>query len=280
MQAQGLLPERVYAQIMKIDPHRMDRFLPAWARRANPIIRAQLGVFWRAMTPDLSVPARWYLYQMLITLVSFALPGMFNLLLPVVVVPVILLPFVLYFYCDTLFRIGAETAMVLADDVRQDRITLLRTTPIPLMQALAAKGAAAIWRQVETLELLLLAIVLLSFPMVILQHATFNLLDAQPMQTRLMVITGVTASIGRFFLEPMMIAALGIAMGSVNKLRIPAILSTGALAFAYAVLINLPRLLELDVWGRLLIETALPLALPVAITWLSLKFAVHQLTRD
>jgi hypothetical protein len=273
------LPERIYAQIMQIDPQRMDRHLPSWARRAHPIIRQQLGIFWRAITPDLTVPVRLFFFQSLAILLTFAVPGLFNLVLPVVAVPVVLLPAVIYFYIETLARIGAEAASRVADAHRNGHIELLRTTPLTLFEVLAAKGAAAVWRQIEMLEVLLFAAALLSLPMVILQQVNLYPPILYPVPVRVMMITGFAASLLRVVVEPLMLAALGVLMGTLIQSRIPAILATGALAFSYAVLINLPRLLPLTVPERFIVEMVLPLLLPVLIAFASFRLAVWRIER-
>jgi hypothetical protein len=274
------VPERIYAQIMQLDPQRLDKNLPVWARRAHPILRQQLGVFWRAITPDLSLPLRLFLYQCVAVLLTFAMPGLFALLLPIVAVPVVLLPAVLYFYLETLLRIGAEAASRIAEARRSGHLELLRTTPLSLYEILAAKGAAAVWRQIELLEILLFAAALLSLPVVILQHVNLYSPLLYPVPVRVMMILGFAVSLLRILIEPVMLAALGVLMGTLIQQRITAMLATGALAFAYFVLINLPRLLPLDVPQRFVIEMLLPLVLPAIISFAALRLAVWRIERE
>jgi hypothetical protein len=274
------VPERIYAQIMQLDPQRLDKNLPVWARRAHPILRQQLGVFWRAITPDLSLPLRLFLYQCVAVLLTFAMPGLFALLLPIVAVPVVLLPAVLYFYLETLVRIGAEAAARIADARRSGHLELLRTTPLSLYEILAAKGSASIWRQIELLEILLFAAALLSLPVVILQHVNLYPPLLYPVPVRVMMILGFAVSLLRVLIEPVMLAALGVLMGTLIQQRITAMLATGALAFAYFVLINLPRLLPLDVPQRFVIEMLLPLVLPAIISFAALRLAVWRVEHE
>jgi hypothetical protein len=277
---QQVLPERVYAQVMMIDPQRLDRHLPEWARRAHPVVRRQLGIFWRAITPDLLIPARLYVIQVAFVIITFVIPGLFNLLLPVVTVPVVLLPAVIYFYIETLVRIGAEAAASVADARASGRLELLRTTPLTLRDILSAHGAAAIWRQIEMLEVLLIGAALLSLPLVILQHVNLYPPLVYPIAVRFLMITGFAASLLRVLVEPLMIAAIGVLMGASTQARIPSMLATVALGIAYVVLINLPRLLPLDPAARFIVEMILPLVLPLLITWGALRLATWRIEKD
>jgi hypothetical protein len=280
MAVERTLAERVYVQVMNTDPQRVDRSLPAWARRSHPIVRYGLGVFRKVLTPDLLTPVRLYLVQAAVVLASFALPGLFNLLLPVVTVPMVLLPVGFYFYAETLHRIGAHAATLVADAVKCKRFDLLRVTPMSLEDILAAKGSAAIWRYIETLDLILLSAALLTLPMLILEYASYYPPTIYPVVTRLLMIGGFAACLLRIVLEPIMIASLGLLMGGAIGMRIPAVLATSALGFAYFILINLPRLLLLSPMERFLVEILLPLALPPLITIAALRLAVRLLSRD
>ncbi len=277
---ESALAERVYAQVMSTDPQRMDRTLPIWARRSYPIVRHELGVFHRVMTPDLWMPLRLFLVQILVILLSFPLPGLFNLLLPIVTVPIVLIPVALYFYVDTLARIGADATTSVADAKRKQQFTLLRVTPMPLRHILSAKASAAIWRQIETLDLLLLSAALLTLPVLILQYASYYSPSDYAVVSRLFMIVGFGACLLRVLLEPAMMAAVGVLMGALTGARIPGILATLTLGFAYALLINLPRLLPLSPTERFLIEIVLPLTLPPLITIGSLRLATYVLDRD
>jgi len=274
------LPERIYAQVMSIDPERMDRSLPPWARRSYPIVRHELGVFRRVMTPDFWLPIRLYLGQILVILLTFPLPGLFNLLLPIVTVPVVLMPVAFYFYIEVLAHIGANASTSVAEAKRKQRFTLLRVTPMPLRHILSAKASAAIWRYVETLDLLLLSAAILTLPVLVLQYASYYSPSDYPALSRLFMIVGFATCLLRILLEPVMMAALGVLMGALTGARIPAILATLTLGFAYAVLINLPRLLPLSPTERFLVDIVLPLVLPPLITIGSLRLATAVLQRD
>ncbi len=256
-----------------------DRRLPRWARRGHPVVQRQLGFFWKIMTPDFRLTWQVYVFQVVLIAISVLIPAIFTLLLPVIVVPVMLLPFAFYAYGEALYRIGAAAAASVAEDQRARRLDLLRTTPLPLREILLAKGAAAVWRQVESLDLLLVVTAFLSLPMVLILNTQVMQLD-EVGGARLLMIVGLTASLLRIVVEPPMIAALGVLMGSVSRDRIPAMLATGALGFAYFVMINLLRLAPLSLEARLVVEVALPLVLPPLITLFCLWLAERALGRE
>ena len=53
-----------------------------------------------------------------------------------------------------------------------------------------------------------------------------------------------------------------------------------SLTGVYFALLNLPRLLEMPVNLRLLLEIALPLIAPLVVIWCAFRFATHMLLRD
>ena len=272
--------DRLPLRVLATDPRRIDRQLPPWARRSHPIVRTELGALRKVMTPDLRLPLRLVALQAVLIAITLPLPGLFNLLLPVVTVPVVLLPIVLYFYIESLVRVGIAAASSVAQDQRRGRFPLLRATPIPLREILTAKACGAIWRQAETLDLLMMSAAVLSLPLLILQYASQYPPAVYPIESRLLMVGGLLIAVVRVMIEAPMIAALGVLMGAVTGARIPAVLATGALGLAYFVLLNLPRLLPLDPAGRFLVELVLPVILPPAITYGSLLLAVRVLERD
>jgi hypothetical protein len=256
-----------------------DHQLPRWARRGHPIVRRQLGVFWKVMTPDLRLVWQAYLLQIIFVALTLVFPFLFTLLLPVIIVPILLLPFSAVAYAGALYRIGASAAAGVADERRAERFDLLRLTPMTLGEILAAKGAAALWRQIETLDLIVTTVAFLSLPMVLILNTSLMTGD-QTLASRLILIAGLTTSLLRVLVEPPMMAVLGLLMGTVTRERIPAMLATGALGFAYFVLINLPRLAPLPPLTRVFVEMVLPLILPLIIIVLTLGLATRLLARE
>jgi hypothetical protein len=79
----------------------IDRSLPRWARRTNPVVRRDLGSYWKTLTPDMALVLRIYLVQVALILVSFVFPVTFILLMPTVTVTLVLLPIGVVMYAQS-----------------------------------------------------------------------------------------------------------------------------------------------------------------------------------
>jgi hypothetical protein len=84
----------------------------------------------------------------------------------------------------------------------------------------------------------------------------------------------------RLFLEPIMVGSVGLMIGTIVSPRIVALMVAATLNSAYFFFVNLPRLFDLSYSMRLIIEIALPLIVPVLVTWVSLRMAAHVIQRD
>jgi hypothetical protein len=92
----------------------IDANLPLWARRTNPIVRRDLGSYWKTLTPDMTLVLKVYLVQVGLVLLSFVFPVLFVLLMPTVTVTLVLLPVGLVLYAQILYGIGAAAATSVA----------------------------------------------------------------------------------------------------------------------------------------------------------------------
>ncbi|MEP7292198.1 MAG: hypothetical protein ABI835_10455, partial [Chloroflexota bacterium] len=72
------------ARIKQTFTNEIDRNLPVWARRTNPVVRRDLGSYWKTLTPDMGLVLRIYLSQVVLILLSFPFPLLFVLLMPTV----------------------------------------------------------------------------------------------------------------------------------------------------------------------------------------------------
>ncbi|MEO8610226.1 MAG: hypothetical protein ABI690_20190 [Chloroflexota bacterium] len=257
----------------------LDKRLPPWARRSHPIIRRQLGMYWKTILPDVGFLVKIVLVQAGLVVVSLPIPFIFDLALPTITASILLLPVAIYMYVQVLFAIGYAAAVNVADEVRYDTFTLLRVTPIDLPTILASKIAAAIWRQVENLGLLIIAAGLFSMPILISQYATIWPLAQYPVLSRLGMVLGLIVSLLRLILEPFMIGALGVMAGAGLRVRSSAVIATAIIAFFYFMGMNLIRFLKLPWPLQFGIEFILPIVLPLLIIWGSLKLAERFITR-
>lgn len=258
----------------------IDRNLPVWARRTNPVVRRDLGAYWKTLTPDLMLVLRVYLIQVGLIVVSFVFPVIFVLLMPTVTVTLVLLPVGIVLYAQILYSVGTAAAASVAKERRNTTLDLLLIIPHTTRHTLYSKVAAAVWRQTENLSLVIMGAALVSLPLLIIQYDVFISLSDDPLLMRLGLILALGMSIVRVLIEPVMIGAIGVLVGAAVSSRIPAIVTTAGIGAAYFVLINLARLAPLDTAGRLFVEIVLPVMLPLLITALAFRAAAFLLTRD
>jgi hypothetical protein len=261
-------------------PIELDKSLPGWARRSNPIIRRHLGMYWKTILPDTGFLVKVVLVQAGLIVATLPLPFLFDLALPTITASILLLPVAIFMYVQLLFAVGYAAACNVADEVRNDTFTLLRATPITLQSILASKIAAAIWRQVENLGLLIIAAALFSLPILISQYATIWPLDEHPILSRTGMVLGLIVSLLRLVLEPFMIGALGVMCGAALRVRSSAVVATSLIAFFYFITTNMLRFLKIPWPLQFLVEFVVPVAVPLLLIWASFKLAEYFLTRS
>jgi hypothetical protein len=69
-------------------------------------------------------------------------------------------------------------------------------------------------------------------------------------------------------------------MGSAVKLRTSAFVSTAGLAFFYFLLINLLRLVPMAWWLHLIVDSILPVVLPLIISYGAIKATIRLIKQD
>ncbi len=258
----------------------LDRNLPRWARRSNPIVRRHLGGFLAAPLPQLDLLSRLLLIQIAIVLLSLLIPAILELTALLALVALIALPVALYSYAAALFGIGRAAANAMMDELEGRGLDTLRTTPLTLRSILLSKIAASLWTQAINMETVILITATLSLPIITIQQASLYSPEKLLWPSRGLIIAGLIASLLRVFVEPLMMGALGILAGTVAGLRVSAVTWTILLGAAYFVMINLPRLAVLAWPERLLIESVLPVILPILITVGALTLARIILEQD
>lgn len=259
--------------------------LPYWARSTNPIVRRHLGLYWRTIPPELQPFIRITLLWLGLLLLDVVLP----LELPLVFVPaiafsvgaLIALPIALYYYGMLLARIGAMATLAMTQEMRNNTMPLLIATPMSLEQIFLGKIAAAIWKQMDTLVLIAYIAILICPSLLIIHYDS-----AHAMRDGVMVARGLTgltlvASLLRLLVEPVMVGAIGVLVGSVVRYRSTAVTSTLLLAGGYFVLLNMLRYLpNMTSTGTLLVDVVLPLLLPPLITLFCLRVTRWIVMRD
>lgn len=267
-------------RVTSFEVREVDRSLPEWARRSNPIVRRHLGEYWKTMSLDALLVLRIFIGNCIFVLLSLPMPFLLTLVMPTVMVSLVLLPIGFIMYAQSLLLIGTVAAVLVADERRNRSLDLLRACPRPLQQVIYSKIAAAVWRQLENLSLIITAAALLSLPLLVIQYDMLISMSQQAILMRLALVLALAASVIRIFLEVVLIGSIGALVGAATPLRAPAILTTTLLTGAYFALINLVRLLDVELAMRLFIEIALPLLLPLLLIPICLRLTVYLLTRD
>jgi hypothetical protein len=260
-------------------PVELDKRLPLWARRSNPVVRRHLGMYWKTILPEAGFLVKLVVIQAILIAATLPLPFLFDLALPTITASILLFPIAIYMYVQLMFAVGYASAVTVADEMRNDTFTLLRVTPITLESILASKIAAAIWRQVENLSLLIIAAALFSMPILISQFATIWPLDQYPLLSRLGMVLGLIVSLLRLCLEPFMIGALGVMAGAALRVRSSAVVATSLMGFFYFLFMNLIRFLKIPWPLQFITELILPVILPIFLIWLALKLARYFVAR-
>ncbi len=261
-------------------PVELDRRLPAWARRSNPVVRRHLGLFWKTILPELDFLLRIYGAQVAIIAISLPIPFLLDLLAPTITATILLLPFALVMYIQTLVLIGYQAAIIMTAELQADNLTLLRVTPLSLRSILGSQVASVVWRHVENLGLLIVAAGLLTLPILITIYAQQWPLAEYPIASRLAMMIGLAVAMLRLVIEPFLIGVIGTTCGVIFRQRSPAVLATFLFTVIYFLAINLPRLLHFSPLPGYLVEFVLPLAAPLAIIAGCFAHSRYLLERD
>lgn len=280
MAQRALVDQAAVRMIIPVEKTDMDQQLPEWARRSNPIVRRQLGAYWKTLMPDLGLIVKLVLLQVVFIAISYAIPAVFTVIMPTVTVSLVLLPCAAIIYLQSLVSIAATNAVTLVDERRKDTLPLLLMIPRPLTHILYSKVAAGMWRQIENLGIVWLAVVLFSMPLLIIQYDLLFSIETNPLLMRGALLVALASALIRLFLEPIMIGSIAVLMGAITWARVPAVVGTVLLAGAYFLAINLLRLLPLDPALRLFVDSILPLIAPLVITFGALRLATWALRRD
>ncbi len=263
-----------------VQPSRLQ--LPHWAKHDNPIVRRHLGMYWKTIPPDVQPIFTIYIAQVIMIFLTIPMPVIFDLTMPLVVASVVIMPFLYVFYGRILLSIAVASADVMSQELRNDTLNLLRTTPIPLHYIFLGKVASAVWRHVDDLALLLFATVAFSLPLVVMNYAnTWSPTDF-PYTSHFAISVAVGASLVRLVLEPIMIGAVGILIGSTVRYKSTAMTATMVVGFFYFVFINMLRYTPVNdnLALYMFIDLLVPVAMPIIITVIILKISALIVERD
>jgi hypothetical protein len=263
-----------------LTPPGLDQNLPEWARRSNPIVRRHLGGYWKAMPVELGGLARIVGWQFAFILLTLPLPFLLAILMPAATASLVVLPAALFQYGRSLLTIGLSASAAVASERANQSLDLLRVSPRPLEHILLSKIAAAIWREIENLALIAVAVAVFSLPLLVIHYDALLSAQGQPLLMRFGLMAALLISLLRIPFEVTMIAAIGGLMGALGRVRAAAFIATALWGGTYFIFVNLLRLLTLDLSARLFVEMVLPLLLPAAITALCLRLTLFILIRE
>lgn len=280
MSVNQTLLEQAAQRIIHRQGDEIDRRLPEWARRSNPIVRRELGVYWKLMTIDLDFIGRLYILNAGIIVLSLLVPFLFMLLMPAATISIVVLPALMVVYALSLGRIAAASAASMAGERDHGSLDLLRVCPRPLPDILYSKAAAAVWRQVENIGMVLTGVAALSLPILVIQYDWLFSAQDQPLAMRVALALGLGSAILRIPLEAALLASIGVAAGSFTRYRIAAMLAAILLGVAYFVAVNAVRLLTNEPYLRLLLDVALPLIAPLPLIAGCYWVAIRRIERE
>ncbi|MEO0562829.1 MAG: hypothetical protein AAF125_12000, partial [Chloroflexota bacterium] len=146
-----------------LPPLEVDRQLPAWARRSNPVIRRALGKNWKTLFPDVGLVTRVMIVQAVLLLV-LPVHLVMGLLLPLAVLSVIAIPLIPLLYLRVVASAITLTAAEMANTRTGHTLDLLRVSLVPLDHILLGKVAAGLWRRMDDLKALSFLLMLSAIP--------------------------------------------------------------------------------------------------------------------
>lgn len=232
--------------LIEVDDRSPMESLPYWARATNPIVRRHLGLYWRTLPPEFEPILYTCAFWVLALLAGILFPFVTDLATTVIVVSVLVVPVGIIFYLRALFSIAANSAAVMADEIRNNTMQLLMSTPMSLEQIFLGKAASAIWRKMDDLILIVQGAAIFGPPLIIMHYAgLFPLRESGPITYILIIIMSITALL-RLVLEPLMFGMVGVGIGAFVPFRAIAMTSSVAWVAFYFLLINMLQQLNLQ----------------------------------
>ena len=232
--------------LIEVDERSPMESLPYWARATNPIVRLHLGLYWRTLPPEFEPILYICGFWVAALLAGIFFPFVTDLATTVIVVSVLVIPVGIIFYLRALFSIAANSAAVMADEIRNNTMALLMSTPMSLEQIFLGKVASAIWRRMDDLVLIVQGAAIFGPPLIIMHYAgLFPLRESGPLTYVLILIMTIT-SLARLVLEPLMFGMVGVGIGAFLPFRNIAIITSVAWVAFYFLLINMLQQLNLE----------------------------------
>ena len=239
-------PRNSRLEAITVDERSPMQRMPYWARATNPIVRRHLGLYWRTLPPEFEPILYVCGFWLVALLLGIVFPFVTDLATTLIVVSVLVIPVGIIFYLRALVSIAANSAAVMADEIRNNTMQLLMSTPMSLEQIFLGKVASAIWRKMDDLVLIVQGAAVFGPPLIIMHYAgLLPLRESGPAVYLLIMVMTVTALL-RMILEPLMFGMVGVGIGALLPFRSLAITSSVAWVAFYFVLINMLQQLNLE----------------------------------
>ncbi|MCU0479726.1 MAG: hypothetical protein MUE54_00780 [Anaerolineae bacterium] len=259
----------------------LDKSLPLWARRSNPIIRRQLGAHWRVFLPEVRPIVTWIIaYTIFLALTFTGSDLLYIMFVPFALVSIIIFPGVLFVYMRTLAQIASDSAEAMVTEYTHDSLTLLRTTPFTGMEIILSKIAGSIWRRMDDLQdttsytRTLGGMAILGFYIVQFNPVSY------PNVAQVLALPMLLASLVRIPLEMVMVACVASMIGAYAKSKSSAVTSTLIFTFFYFLLLTLLRFIGWSWAFQWVVDAVIPVILPIAISFGALKMTLRVVESD
>ena len=220
--------------------------LPYWARATNPIVRRHLGLYWRTLPPEFEPIAYIVGFWVAVLLLGVVFPFITDLATTVIVVSILVIPVGMLFYLRALFSIAANSAAAMSDEIRSNTMQLLMSTPMSLDQIFLGKVAAAIWRKMDDLIMIVQAAAVFGPPLILMHYASLLPLRESGILTYVLIILMSLASLARLVLEPVMFGMIGLGIGAFVPFRSAAMTASVAMVGFYILLMVMLQRLGLQ----------------------------------
>jgi hypothetical protein len=254
----------------------IDQNLPRWARRSNPVIRRELGEFWKYLLPNVRLVAKLLGLQAILLLLM-PLVLLMNITLPVAVVSVLVVPAAVLLYGRTLLNVIHSTAAAIVDATNNHTLDLLRVSLLPLHYIILGKIAAGLWRRMEDLDLILTGLLFVGMPVVTAYYLAPLSPDEITLTARTLATLVIFVLPARVMLEPFMFGALALAIGASTHSRAGTVVTVTGIAVFYYVLLVLLLMANLSLMSMYLTDVILPLGLPLGVTVGCVRFAAWRI---
>lgn len=236
----------LHLEEIEVDDRHPMQSLPYWMRATNPIVRRHLGLYWRTLPPEIEPILYICGVWVALLLTGVVLPFVTDLATTLIVVSVLVIPCGILFYVRALFSIAANSAAAMSDEIRNNTMNLLMSTPMSVDQIFLGKVAAAIWRQMDNLILIVQAAAVFGPPLIIMHYAAVFPLRESGALTYFLVIAFTLSSLLRLVVEPLMFGMIGVAIGAFVPFRSTAMTASVAMVAFYFLLMYMLQQLNLQ----------------------------------